>query len=212
MKTIVLAILGFALFGFLASSWFVPPTIGAEGGGTPATPPAAAKPAAAAPAKFDFVGAKKCATCHQAQNTGAQYKQWLGTAHAKAYATLAGDKAKAIAADKKLDKPPQQSPQCLKCHVTAFPVMDKLAPGKITLEEGVSCESCHGAGSEYWKMATMKAITAGTQDPKSVGLIKPTAEVCQKCHNEESPTFTGFKFTEMVAKVAHPNPAHAKKP
>lgn len=212
MKTILLAILSFALFGFLASCWFVPPIARAEGGGTPATPSPAGKAAAATTPKFDLIGAKKCAMCHQAANTGAQFKLWQASAHAKAYATLAGDKAKAIAAEKKLDKPPQASPQCLKCHVTAFPVMDKLVPGKITLEEGVSCESCHGAGSEYSKMATMKAVTAGTQDPKAVGLVMPTAEVCQRCHNAESPTFKEFKFAEMAAKIAHPNPMHAKKP
>ena len=212
MKTILLAILGIALFGLMASCWFVPPIAGAEGGGTPPTPPPAGKAAATTTPKFELIGVKKCAMCHQAANTGAQFKQWQTTAHSKAYATLAGDKAKAIAAEKKLDKPPQESPQCLKCHVTAFPVMDKLVAGKITLEEGVSCESCHGAGSEYSKMATMKAVTAGTQDAKAVGLVMPTAEVCQRCHNAESPTFKEFKFAEMAAKIAHPNPMHAKKP
>jgi uncharacterized membrane protein len=213
VKTILLAILGFALFGFLAAFWFATPTIGADGGAPPATPPPAGKAAAATTtSKFELIGVKKCAMCHQAENTGAQFKQWQTTAHSKAYATLAGDKAKAIAAERKLDKPPQESPQCLKCHVTAFPVMDKLVAGKVTLEEGVSCESCHGPGSGYWKIATMKAITAGTQDPKAVGLVMPTAEVCQRCHNAESPTFKEFKFAEMAAKIAHPNPMHAKKP
>jgi hypothetical protein len=218
VKTLILAIVGFALFGFLAAVWFPPPAVGA--GDAPATAPAAeqatgqkapAKPATAAAGKFTFIGVKKCATCHQATNTGAQLKQWQGTAHAKAYATLASDKAKAIAAERKMAKPPQESPECLKCHVTAFPVMGDLANAKITLEESVSCESCHGPGSEYWKMATMKAIAAGTQDPHAVGLVKPTAEVCQRCHNEESPTFKGFKFEEMVAKIAHPNPMRAAK-
>ena len=60
-------------------------------------------------------------------------------------------------------------------------------------------------------MATMKAIAAGTQDRHAVGLVKPTAEVCQRCHNEESPTFKEFKFEEMVAKIAHPNPMRAAK-
>lgn len=221
MKTILLAVLGFALFGFLTAVWFPPPADGAEEGKSPAAaseppagekPPAkAAAPTAAAAGKFTFVGAKKCATCHLAQNTGAQFKQWQSTAHAKAYTVLAGEEAKAIGVAKKLAKPPQESPECLKCHVTAFPVMADLAAAKITLEEGVSCESCHGAGSEYWKMATMKAISAGSQDAKAVGLVKPTAQVCQRCHNEESPTFKGFKFEEMVVKVSHPNPARAAK-
>ena len=141
MKTLLLAILGFALFGYLTAVWFPPPATGGDQPTETSQPAAGAKPAAkaAAPAstgagKFTFTGAKKCATCHQAQNTGAQFKQWQGTAHAQAYAVLASEEAKAIGVAKKLAKPPQESPECLKCHVTAFSVMGDLANAKITLE------------------------------------------------------------------------------
>ena len=32
-------------------------------------------------------------------------------------------------------------------------------------------------------------------------------ELCKKCHNEESPTFKGFKLDEMWAKIKHDIPA-----
>ena len=44
----------------------------------------------------------------------------------------------------------------------------------------------------------------------AAGLVIPTAETCTACHNEESPTYKGFEFEEMLAKVAHPNPKNAK--
>ena len=76
----------------------------------------------------------------------------------------------------------------------------------ITMAEGVSCESCHGAGSAY-KTATImkdkaKAIAAG--------LIIPDEKLCRKCHNPESPTYKEFNFKTFSAKIAHPNPAKEK--
>ena len=39
------------------------------------------------------------------------------------------------------------------------------------------------------------------------GLIIPDEALCKTCHNEKSPTFKGFNYAEMNAKIAHPNPA-----
>ena len=74
----------------------------------------------------------------------------------------------------------------------------------------VGCESCHGAGGNYYKKSTMKSITSGEIDGATVGLVKPTEETCVSCHNEESPTFKGFDFTEYSEKISHPIP-DAKK-
>lgn len=201
MRASHLWLTGLVLYVVLAAFWFTPAPLVADEGKAPA----AASAAAPAAAKFDFIGVKKCSMCHKTEAKGGQFLKWEASAHAKAYATLQGDKAKAIAAEKKLAKPAHESPECLKCHVTAFPVMASLATAKVTLEEGVSCESCHGPGSEYSKLATMKAITAGTQDLKAVGFAKPSATTCTRCHNSESPSFKGeFKFEEMAAKIAHP--------
>ena len=43
--------------------------------------------------------------------------------------------------------------------------------------------------------------------PKAIenGLIIPSGEAaCTGCHNSESPSFKGFKYDEMWAKIKHP--------
>jgi hypothetical protein len=154
-----------------------------------------------------FVGAAKCKICHKKEEDGNQYGIWLDSRHAKAYETLASEKALAEAKKQGIENP-QTAPECLKCHVTAFPVRADIANQKITLEEGVSCESCHGAGGNYYSKKTMQAVTDGEITPESVGLILPvTKETCLQCHIPEGNAFyVEFDFDEFVAKIAHPRP------
>lgn len=153
---------------------------------------------------FTFTGAKKCKMCHGKAATGDQYGIWSESAHAKAFETLASDAAKADAAKKGIEDP-QAAPECLQCHATAAAVMANLANEKITLEEGVSCESCHGAGSGYYKKATMEAITAGEVDGATVGLLAPDEAACKTCHKPEGNSFyKEFKYEERVKQIAHP--------
>ena len=67
--------------------------------------------------KHQFTGAKKCKVCHMSKKRGNQWQIWLDSKHAKAYETLATDKAKALA---KGDKSPQEDPACLKCHAAGY--------------------------------------------------------------------------------------------
>jgi len=157
------------------------------------------------PEDFGLVGVKKCKMCHKAEKSGNQFGTWEAGPHAKAYEVLASEKSMAVAKERGIENP-QTAPECLRCHVTAFPVMADLENQKITLEEGVSCESCHGAGDGYWKKSTMEAVFAGEIEAASVGLMMPTAETCTGCHNEDSPFFEGFNFEEAAAKIAHHYP------
>jgi cytochrome c peroxidase len=77
---------------------------------------------------------------------------------------------------------------------------------KYSMEEGVTCEACHGAGSEYNDMKVMKQITAGEVNGADYGLIDPDEANCVSCHNEKSPTYKGFDYKEYVARIAHPTP------
>lgn len=155
--------------------------------------------------KFSYLGVAGCKMCHKLPKSGDQYTQWEKSAHAKAYTTLAT--AKAIEVAKKVGvTEPQKSPKCLKCHVTGFEAAAAQKGPKLTLEEGVSCEACHGAGSDYKTMGVMKAVYAGTQKAAEVGLVEPTKEVCVKCHNPESPTYQAFDFATQVKLVTHPVP------
>jgi hypothetical protein len=166
-------------------------------------------PAASEETQRMYVGVAKCKICHKTEAQGSQFPLWEKSAHAQAYAALAGDKAKAIAKEKGIEDP-QKADACLKCHVTGYGVDAKYFGEGFLATDGVQCEACHGAGGDYGKMATMKSLTKGEIKPESVGLVLPTKETCVKCHNEESPTFKEFDFDKMVAKIAHPIPAERK--
>ena len=137
---------------------------------------------------FKYIGAPKCKMCHNKPDKGEQYNKWMEGPHANAMKALSAEEAK--------------DPKCLKCHSTVGHIDAKLVSG-IKAEEGVSCESCHGAGSMYKGASVMKNQKVAL----TKGLILPTEEVCKTCHNEESPTFKGFDYAEYSAKIAHPNPA-----
>ncbi len=151
-----------------------------------------------------YVGLKKCKMCHKKDDKGNQYGQWLETAHAKAFETLGTDKAIEKAKEVGVDNP-QENAACLKCHVTGYGE-DEALTLKLVKENGVTCESCHGAGGDYYKKKTMNAIAEGKTDRESVGLIKPDKAVCERCHNEDNPFHEGFDFDAAFEKIAHPRP------
>lgn len=147
-----------------------------------------------------YIGAPKCKMCHMKAPKGEQYNVWLKGPHANAMKTLAGDEAKKIATEKGIADPATDA-ACIKCHSTVGHIDNGLVAG-IKMSEGVSCESCHGPGSLYKGASVMKNRELSMQK----GLILPTEEVCKTCHNEESPTYKPFNYSEAVAKIAHPDP------
>lgn len=152
-----------------------------------------------------YIGVARCKMCHRKPEGGNQFGIWEESAHSKAYEVLASDRAKEIGKKAGIEDP-QTADECLKCHVTAHGVDAEFLGPKYDIADGVGCESCHGPGGDYYKKSTMEGVHSGEIDPESVGLIRPTAEVCAGCHNHESPTFTGFDFEKSVAKIAHPIP------
>ena len=65
----------------------------------------------------EFVGTKRCAMCHKADKGNMIYENWQGTAHANAYATLAGEEAATVSADLGKSGNPQEDADCGKCHI-----------------------------------------------------------------------------------------------
>lgn len=150
-----------------------------------------------------YVGADKCKICHKKAKDGEQYKIWSESSHANAMKTLATKEAADIA--KKLGiADATKDAKCTKCHSTFASVDAKLLDKKtkLTLDEGVSCESCHGPGSEYKSKKVMKDQKAAI----AAGMIVPNEKTCTGCHNSESPTFKEFKFADASKKIAHPIP------
>lgn len=149
-----------------------------------------------------YVGVKKCSMCHKSEAKGNQYGQWLSTSHAKAYERLASPEALETAKKAGVSGNPQEAPQCVKCHVTGYGLDAGLFDTGFLKSDGVQCEACHGAGSEYLSLSVMK----DREKAIGAGLIMPTKELCVKCHNPESPSYKEFNFDESFKKIAHPRP------
>lgn len=157
--------------------------------------------------KHKFVGVAKCKMCHKKEKKGLQYEIWKESGHSKAYDVLATPEAKELA-EKNGIIDPQKDSKCLKCHTTGHDAPPELKGKKYKLSEGVGCESCHGAGGDYYKSKVMKGLRNGTVDPLTVGLIIPNEETCTQCHNADDimPIKEEFNFKKMWAKIAHPIP------
>ncbi len=134
---------------------------------------------AAQSAEYDYAGTKKCKICHKDE-----YEIWEKKKHAKAWDTLSAE-------EKKNEK-------CIGCHTTNGPEMPD-----------VTCEACHGPGSEYSSPMIMNKAkykaNPEQQHKKAIeaGLQFPTKETCVKCHNEKSPTFKGFDYEKQKAQIKH---------
>lgn len=106
-----------------------------------------------------------------------QYDSWLATRHAKATETAKASTRWTFEAS------------CLACHATNN---DEKLPG-------VQCEACHGPGSDYRAMSIMK----DRQKAIANGLIIPTQETCNGCHDGKD-HHTPVKFDRQVVH-AHKN-------
>ena len=146
-----------------------------------------------------YVGAKTCSMCHKKDKLA---DTWTGSKHAQAFKVLTTEAADKVAKDKGFKTKAAETAECLACHTTSTKAED--CEKSFDSKDGVQCEACHGAGSAYKSPAVMKdhakAVAAGLAEYKD----KAAAEAkCKTCHNEKSPTFKGFKFDEMYAKIKH---------
>jgi YVTN family beta-propeller protein len=145
-----------------------------------------------------YIGTLTCAACHKGPSMGYQFSKWRLSAHASAYAVLASDEAYEIAKEQGLKGSPQTSLECLKCHTTAYHQLVKGVMELYSIYEGVGCEACHGAGSDYYPEAIMRDPRAA----KAAGLKEVTQQTCLGCH--ENAHDIPFNFNDAVKKIAHP--------
>ncbi|MFH1337142.1 MAG: cytochrome c family protein [Candidatus Zixiibacteriota bacterium] len=151
-----------------------------------------------------YIGTAKCKMCHNSEAKGKIYDKWVSTGHANAYKTLLNEQSIAIAKKMSIDDA-SKSDKCLRCHVTGY---KEPSADKYSMEEGVTCEACHGPGSDYWTMKIM-------QDKKMAmanGLVEPTEKLCVACHNTDSPTYKPFKYADAYKLVEHHAPKAAPTP
>ncbi len=148
--------------------------------------------------EFTFVGADKCKICHKTEKQGQQHPLWEARKHSKSFQALATDQAKEIAQEAGIENP-AESPKCLTCHGPLFEKAPELK------EEGVTCEICHGPGSDYKKLSIMKdhaeSVKNGLTEYGSPDAIK---KQCLSCH--ENAHGKTFDFESAWEKVKHPRP------
>ncbi len=148
--------------------------------------------------EFSYVGAAKCQICHKTESQGQQYPIWEKSKHATSLSALSSSEGAAIAQAAGIQDAPQSS-ACLKCHA---PLYDKAPDLK---GEGVTCEVCHGPGSEYRKLSIMKDRTAAVQN----GLIvydsqEAIRKQCLTCHANAHGK--AFDFSSSYEKIKHLKP------
>ena len=118
-----------------------------------------------------FIGAEKCGSCHPDT-----YAQWRVSVHGKA--------------EQRLPLAQRRDPRCTSCH----------SPQARDGFSGVQCESCHGAGANYWPAAVMK----DKQLAEAAGLRKGNEEfMCRQCHRDENTKGIPFHFSSALEKILH---------
>jgi YVTN family beta-propeller protein len=162
-------------------------------GPRPEMPPIAAQSGAPA-----YVGVYACATCHAGAGQGYQFSKWRMSGHARAFAVLATKRAEEIAAREGVKEPPQTSLACLKCHSTGYHNPAGGVRKSWWEYEGVGCEACHGAGSDY----AVEAIMTDAKAARAAGLKDVTQETCLACHKDAHGK--PFNYREALARIAHP--------
>jgi excinuclease UvrABC ATPase subunit len=151
-----------------------------------------------------FIGKDACGMCHKTEKQGSQLTIWQNTKHSKAFETLKTEKANQIAKEKGFQTLAVETPECLKCHASGYNIDASLIGKKFKVEDGVQCETCHGAGSDYKDMKVMKDKELSIKN----GLVvhEKLDAFCTGCHNSESPTFVEINIEEAWQKIKHSVP------
>jgi hypothetical protein len=142
---------------------------------------------------FVYVGSAKCQICHKTESQGQQYPIWQKSEHATSFQDLSRPDAQKLASDAPTNA------KCLACHA---PLADKAPELKA---EGITCEVCHGPGSEYKKLSLMKnkdeAVKNGLILYANAEAIKAQ---CLKCH--QNAHNKAFDCTAYWDKIKHAIP------
>ncbi len=148
--------------------------------------------------EFMYVGAAKCQICHKTESQGQQYPIWQKSKHSTSFQALSSPEGATIALSAGVQNAPE-SPVCLKCHAPLFAKASEIK------NEGVTCEVCHGPGSEYRKLSIMKDRAAAVKN----GLIvyesqEAIRQQCLSCHANAHGK--SFDFVAAYEKIKHLKP------
>lgn len=159
--------------------------------------------------RYQGTGSCSSSNCHGSVNPikGArilqnEYYTWQKhDSHSKAYSVLLQPDAQKMARHLGLGDPSLE-PTCLACHTTFVP--EKALRGeRYSIEDGVSCESCHGA-SERWLASHAAAGVTHQQNLKSgmfdTANLEKRAKLCLSCHQGDE----SKRVTHELYGAGHP--------
>ena len=165
-----------------------------------------------APAAPFAEGPKKCQECHEAE-----YGVWEATKHAKSYKQVhKTDEADAIV-EAVGGKSMKKTDACQLCHYT---LVQKDAGSKAKAKAGISCESCHGASSDWRDVHNDYGSGVNADDESAehkserhkaaqdAGMIwsfmhYDIASNCNTCHGLAHPDLEGSVLATML-EAGHP--------
>ncbi|VAX33379.1 hypothetical protein MNBD_NITROSPINAE05-857, partial [hydrothermal vent metagenome] len=167
-----------------------------------------------------YKGAKACEECHEGE-----FKIWEKTKHHTSFRTAHREpKDSAKPSPKKIlknvagAKRMKRNKTCYLCHYT---LQQKSADAKPVAKSGTSCESCHGASSEWLAIHDNyggEGIMRMDETPQhkkerieksaAKGLIWPSmkyqvVENCMSCHGLAHPDLSGDVLAKML-EAGHP--------
>ena len=125
-----------------------------------------------------ITGADKCGECHKLKINGNQDSIWENSKHSQAFKILISQRAKDFTSKNNI-VPPIENKLCLKCHTTVNHLQGTPVLSSYRVDEGVGCESCHGAGSNY---SPAKIMTDSYQFRKNGGK-NGDENTCFECHS-----------------------------
>ena len=153
-----------------------------------------------------YVGPRVCQECHEEQA-----ESWHETRMAMTFEVLRPgvkvQEKKMAGLDPDFDYTHDE--ECLPCHTTGYGLVGGFVSIEITPDmAGVTCEACHGPGGSYaegpMRTSDSDFTAAGAGE---AGLVyPPTAVVCRRCHNEDSPFIDmdyEFDYADRVAQGTH---------
>ena len=144
--------------------------------------------------KFNGPGGCASSSCHGSilpktvtripQN---EYSIWAGQdKHARAYQVLSNDVSVRMGKILGLKTPPSENQKCLACHALA--VAPEQRAQSFEIDDGVSCENCHGPASGWLGPHTVKGWEAKSAEEKDkLGMrvltdLAVRSHTCLHCH------------------------------
>jgi YVTN family beta-propeller protein len=145
-----------------------------------------------------YVGNDACRECH-----AEAYRIWLGSKHSRTFVMLqrgvAGEMMRAAGVTNEQVEPPL----CYGCHATAALAPAENREAGFRIEEGVTCERCHGPGEKHVLSYLRNDGDAGAR----AALRRPTEDTCMGCHkhkpSHEALGKPAFNFDTYLKKIAH---------